>query len=103
MSKFQLNIGRYKELPKEKYTFYSPESGYMLVFTDKDIDGFIKVAEEKENRLTADERAWLRKSKTETIKSALKNNQKEYTEVLNNFLDKFEDELKKEVENGKAK
>lgn len=101
MAKYELYIGKYHKDIKSKYTFYSVESGYMLVFSDKTIEGFTLVPDEKTNRLTSDERTWLRRCKTEVIKKSLKENQKEYTQLLNSFLDQVENELEKELKNGK--
>lgn len=96
MEKYNLFIGRYKELPEEKYTYYTPNSGYMLVFTDNPLldSSFKKVLPEKIENLKIEERMWLSSTKLVIAGNMCAVNCQEVARSMNKFLDVFEENLK---------
>ena len=76
----------------------------MLIYSNKkEPDGFVKIPLEKEKNIQPDERAWLLSCKMEINREAMKEAETEYADILNSFINLFEEELKKvskEVKNG---
>ena len=101
MDKYRLFIGRYKELPEKEFTYYTPTSGYMLVYTNKDIQeqGFKKVLPEKECNLLQEEKTWLQMTKLTLLAKAISVSAEQVTESINRFAEC----LKKELEEEKQK
>lgn len=102
MNQYQLFIGRYKELPEEEYSYYTPTSGYMLVFTDKDISdsGFKKVLPEKEQELPNDAKIWLINARLSVV-GKMHLTAEETLSKINILLSYFEDFKKSQIENNK--
>lgn len=76
-----------------KHFYYNSRKGYVLLF-DKEGLPFQK-AEIKE--LDAEERRWLFRCKTSINGQAMKDNEEDYSSILDDFLNRFEEELKKEA------
>ena len=95
MQKYSLYIGKFQKLPEEvKYSYYSPKSGYLLAYRDKEIKGLKKVPVENETRLTSEEKVWLRQCKMTVAVKTHQDHEEEYAKQLNSFLDELEKELK---------
>ncbi len=95
-TKFKLYVSPYKELDESvSYSYFSAESGYMLAFSDKPIDGMQEVPLGREERLKESEKEWLRKCKLAVNIRAMQDNAQEYTSILNEFLQNVEKELEK--------
>lgn len=95
-TKFKLYVSPYKELDENvPYSYFSAESGYMLAFSDKPIDGMQEVPLGREERLKESEKEWLRKCKLAVNIRAMQDNAQEYTSILNVFLQNVEKELEK--------
>ena len=103
MEKYQLFIGRYKELPYEEYTYYTPISGYMLVYTKNSIEdkGFKKVIPEKEVGLKQEEKTWLAATKLTIVSKDASVSMQELTESMNRFMDLLEKVMKENAEKTK--
>lgn len=96
--KYRLYIGQPTVKLRTKYQFYSVTSGYQLAYSDKPIEGMSVVPLEKEKRITAQERDWLRRCKVEINIAAIKAQEKQYAEALNQMLDLIEKDLQSEAE-----
>lgn len=73
---------------------------YMLVYTDKELDGSFKEIDEN-IKLEQEERSWVTQCKLTINSRAVKEQEETYAELLNGFCDKLAEELKNEQ--GKAK
>lgn len=106
-NQYRLYIGRYTRIPHETYSYFNPQSGYLLLFTNQDPgDGFRMVPPANESRLTQEERRWLRMSKMEVNRVAMEENREDYQTVISAFLDAFERECeieKKKLKGGEPK
>lgn len=99
---YKLYIGRLENMPeKAEFSYYSAESKYLLVYSSVAIDGMKEVPLVNHSKLTDAERKWLLGCKTTVNLRAMKENQKEYTDLLDSVLDAFEAELKAESEKNK--
>lgn len=95
MTKYNLYIGKYKELPKEvEYSYYSVKSKYLLAFHNEPIEDMQVVPLEKQGRLEQEEKAWLAISKSAVNMKAQAGVLLELADSLNGFLAVFEKELK---------
>lgn len=103
MDKYELFIGRYKELPNEEYTYYSSNSGYMLCYTENDLEkeGFKKVLVDKIIKLPQDERTWLAMIKMSVTAKYLNETIVDTTKRMNVFLD-FLEQVLRETQEGRT-
>lgn len=93
MEKYSLYIGHFCRT-NDMYSFYNGK--YMLIYTDQKAPvGFVKIPLEKENNIAPDERAWLLSCKMEINRKAMKEAEEEYADILNSFVNLFEEELQK--------
>ena len=93
MEKYSLYIGNFCRT-NDMYSFYNGK--YMLIYTDQKAPvGFVKIPLEKEKNITPDERAWLLSCKMEINRKAMKEAEEEYSDILNSFVNLFEEELQK--------
>lgn len=106
-NQYRLYIGRYTRILHETYSYFNPQSGYLLLFTNQDPgDGFRMVPPANESRLTQEERRWLRMSKMAVNRVAMEENREDYQAVMSAFLDVFERECeieKKKLKGGEPK
>ncbi|MBQ8319471.1 MAG: hypothetical protein IJX81_01165 [Clostridia bacterium] len=98
MEKYSLYIGRYKDLPEEEFSYFSPMSGYMLVYSQKEVEGLKKVLPEKESKLSSDERAWLTQTKLTISARHFGQSMEEATKNAEQFFELLKKELKAEQE-----
>ena len=97
--KYSLYAGALQKTDSNLYSYFGGNSTYMLVYTDNPLTGdFIKIPVEKESNLTEDEKLWLNRCKVAINTRHVKKNIDDYSYFLNEFLDKFEKELKSEKE-----
>jgi hypothetical protein len=104
---YTLYIGKLDDMPEgEKYTFYSPESGYLLVYSDNTDLPLGRVPAENEAKLKKTERDWLRYARMEIAVSAIGEAAREISAstagtvaVMNEFCSNLEKELKAEADN----
>lgn len=96
--KYKVYIGQIQKLPKVEFSYCAVNSKYMLVFSQEAVKGFQEVPQEKENRLTKEERKWLFDCKKKVTAQYMKEHEQEASEIFMEFLDKYEEELKKEKE-----
>ncbi len=82
------------DLPGFEYSLCS-NSTYALIFTDKQLKEPYCVVDSS-IPLLPEESQWLLDVKTAINTKTMKNNENEYTEILSNFCNAFEKELKKE-------
>lgn len=102
-----LYIGKLEDMPEgEKYTFYSPESGYLLVYSQNANLPLGKVPLRNEQKLKKAERQWLRYVRMEIVANALSEAAREMGEsaqntatIMNEFCSNLEKELKAEADN----
>lgn len=102
-----LYIGKLEDMPEgEKYTFYSPESGYLLVYSQNADLPLGKVPLRNEQKLKKAERQWLRYVRMEIVANALSEAAREMGEsaqntatIMNEFCSNLEKELKAETDN----
>lgn len=102
-----LYIGKLDDMPEgEKYTFYSPESGYLLVYSQNANLPLGKVPLRNEQKLKKAERQWLRYVRMEIVANALSEAAREISAstagtaaVMNEFCSNLEKELKAEADN----
>lgn len=92
---YRLFVG--KTFPDKKYTFYSSESRYYLVFATTCPDGFMEVPEDVMSELNDEEKIWLLRAKMDVNIAYIKEHTKEYTDFLGEFADNFEKELQEEM------
>lgn len=102
MEKYKLYVGRRLNVPAEiKYSFYNPAHNYILILHNGKIPkGFKAVPENLLSELSTDEKQWLISSKMQINAKYLKERQKEYTAVLDEFLTELDRQLKIEEEKG---
>lgn len=101
---YKLYIGRLENMPdKAEFSYYSAESKYLLVYSNAAVDGMSEVPLVNHGKLTERERKWLLGCKTTVNLRAMKENQKEYSKLLDSLVDEFEKELKAESEKNKKK
>lgn len=82
------------ELPKgAKYFYYNSKRGYVLLLTQDEL----KLVEIEPKELSADEKKWLFECKKRINGEHLKSNEQEYSEMLEDFLTRLDQELQKEV------
>lgn len=94
-----------KKIPKwVKYSFRDFESPYVLIFTDKNAEGFREIDKEHMRHLTKNEKTWLFLCKNEVIKEYIGKHENDFFGFSEELADRFEKELKIEVEkvNGNA-
>lgn len=102
-----LYIGKLEDMPEgEKYTFYSPESGYLLVYSQNADLPLGKVPLRNEQKLKKAERQWLRYVRMEIAVNAIGEAAREISAstagtvaVMNEFCSNLEKELKAEADN----
>ena len=89
---YKLNLS---ELPAgEKYFYYSSRKGYVFLLTDK-VYGFEEV---NPKNMDVEERKWIFRCKQKINGNHLKKNEETYVSMIDDFMGRFEEELKKEVE-----
>ncbi len=93
MSTYKLYATKKGEIPDGvEFSLRPCNTKYLLVFTDKELGApFVEIP--PETKLTEQERQFVMSCKLTINKRYLKEHQKEYADVLTEFLDKFEQEL----------
>ena len=81
----------------EKYCYYKTGANYALVFTSKRIKGNRSLSEQEIKDLRPEERDWLKKSKIKVNAEHLKKNEMQYSEMIGDFFDRLDEELRKEA------
>lgn len=84
----------HNQLREFEYSLCANNS-YALIYTDKELRKPYCVVDTS-IPLLAEESQWLAETKTKVNLKVMKKNENEYTEMLSNFCDAFEKELKKE-------
>lgn len=99
-NQWTLYAGKYTpEIKKFRFSHYEPERQYVLVFTDENLgDGFIEVSDDLYRFLSAEAKKWLAAAKLIVESDFVRENQDEINDLLYEFLDAFEIELKAEEE-----
>ena len=105
MKHYQLFVGRYQNLPENiKYSFYDSDVRELLILTENDPpSGFIPVPESHLSFLTKAEQTWLLSCKLKLNGEAIRENEKdfsEYTELFLETLEKALNELKRKEKGG---
>lgn len=100
---YKLFAGKLKNLPDgERFSYYGWQSTYALVFSPKDeIKGFVEVNDAMIHELKKDEKDWLLKCKLTVNSEYIAKNSKEYSEMLSEYADILEKELKEVAEKSK--
>lgn len=95
---YKLYVGKFQFISDDIQYFYVGSHGrYMLVYDIKKPEGkFIELPNELVKDLTQEEKDWLLCCKFEINTEFMKKNKEQSFEILENFIDKFEKELKKE-------
>ncbi len=104
---YTLYIGKLEDMPEdENYTFYSPESGYLLVYSQNADLPLGKVPLQNEQKLKKAEHQWLRYVRMGIAINAISEAAREMSEstqntaaVMNEFCSNLEKELKTEAGN----
>lgn len=100
-SKYHLYAIRTADLPQGalKGFQYSLQANnrYVLIFTDQTLDEPYRAVADGV-KLEKDEQEWLIKCKTEINAKFMRENETEYSAILNSFCDKLDEELKAEKE-----
>lgn len=100
---YKLYYGALQSLPDTvKYSYYEPKKRRVLIYSDRKHKGFYKVTPKIASDLTADERRWLIKTKSKINIEYMRENEDVIVPVLQEFLDKLEQELKTEAKNAKT-
>ena len=95
MKKYLLYVGKYQTLSKEiRYSFYDSDVNELLILTEKDPpSGFIPVPDSHLSFLTKAEQTWLLACKLKLNGEAFKENEKEFSEYTELFLETLEKAL----------
>lgn len=95
--KYRLYVGKYQPLDDEiEYAYFGSHHKYMLVFSERLPKGkFEELPECLLKQLTQDEKKWLYESKVEINAKYLNENKEQSIEILENFINCLERELKK--------
>lgn len=98
---YALYVSEIQAIPQgyERYSFIPPHNRYLLIYSDKPIEGakkpFAKV-DESQITLNKEEQRWLMECKLRINAEFIKNRACEFTEAVDKFLEVFERELQKE-------
>ncbi len=105
MKNYKLFVARYRKLPEDiRYSFYDSDAKELLILTENDPpSGFIPVPDSHLSFLTKSEQTWLLACKLKLNGEALRENEKEFSEYMELFLETLEkalNELKRKEKGG---
>ena len=97
---YKLYVGKMQKIPENaRFSHYDSKHNDILIFLDGDApEGFKYVDEKHYNLLNNEQRAWLLSAKMRINAEELQKHSAEYESIISDFLDLFEEELKKERE-----
>ena len=97
---YKLYIGAVQEIPASVlYSYYNADEEYILIYTQEKVgNSFVLVDDTMLSEMSRQEKAWFLACKAKINAEKMRDNIDEYTDILSQFCDFLEAELKKESE-----